>query len=111
MSNGSPGTVRPPGATTPTTQDLDTDTTSEAEREAARLPAEAERAEAEKRKRRVVITLNKLGAAAITVRREFVTAMVARRTLPKGAATFVADCLARDSYLLTHHHADTTASS
>ena len=106
MSNGSPGTVRPPRATTATTQDLDTDTTSEAEREAARLPAEAE-----KRKRRVVITLNKLGAAAITVRREFVTAMVARRTLPKGAATFVADCLARDSYLLTHHHADTTASS
>jgi integrase/recombinase XerC len=25
------------------------------------------------------------------------------KTLPKGAATFVADCLARDSYMLTQH--------
>jgi ParB family transcriptional regulator, chromosome partitioning protein len=65
-------------ATTATTQDVDTDTTSEAEREAARLRAEAERAEAEKRERRKVIALNRLGAAAITVRREFVTTLVAR---------------------------------
>ena len=46
---------------------------SDAEREAARLRAEAERAEAERRERRKVITLNKLGAAAIEVRRQFVT--------------------------------------
>ncbi|MDP7739493.1 hypothetical protein [Mycobacterium paragordonae] len=32
------------------------------------------------------------------------------KTAPKGAALFVADCLARDSYLLTNHNAaDTTA--
>ena len=48
---------------------------SDAEREAARLRAEAERAEAERRK---VITLNELGAAAIEVRRQFVTTLLAR---------------------------------
>jgi len=28
------------------------------------------------------------------------------KTLPKGAATFVAECLARDSYMLTQHNRD-----
>jgi ParB family chromosome partitioning protein len=28
------------------------------------------------------------------------------KTLPKGAATFVGDCLARDSYMLTQHNRD-----
>ena len=51
---------------------------SDAEREAARLRAEAERAEAERRERRKVITLNKLGAAAIEVRRQFLTTLLAR---------------------------------
>ena len=82
---------------------------SDAEREAARLRAEAERAEAERRERRKVITLNKLGAAAIEVRRQFVTTLLARKTLPKGAATFLADCLARDSYMLTQHNRDDVA--
>jgi ParB family chromosome partitioning protein len=50
----------------------------DAERVAARLRAEAERAEAERRERRKVITLNKLGAAAIEVRRQFVTTLLAR---------------------------------
>ena len=31
------------------------------------------------------------------------------KTLPKGAATFLADCLARDSYLLTQHNRDDVA--
>ena len=31
------------------------------------------------------------------------------KTLPKGAATFVADCLARDSYMLTQHDGPSTA--
>jgi ParB family transcriptional regulator, chromosome partitioning protein len=30
------------------------------------------------------------------------------KTPPKGAATFIADCLARDSYLLTNHNAQAT---
>ena len=84
-------------------------TTSDAEREAARLRAEAERAEAERRERRKVVTLNKLGAAATEVRRQFVTTLLARKTLPKGAATFLADCLARDSYMLTQHNRDDVA--
>ncbi len=50
--------------------------------------------------------MNKLGAAATGVRRQFVTTLLARKTLPKGAATFVADCLARDSYMLTQHNRD-----
>jgi hypothetical protein len=53
-----------------------------------------------------VVNLNKLGAAATGVRRQFVTTLLAR---PKGAATFVADCLARDSYMLTQHNRDEAA--
>jgi ParB family transcriptional regulator, chromosome partitioning protein len=79
-------------------------------REAPRQKAEDERAEAEKRERRKVLALNKLGDAAMLVRREFVTKLLTRKTPPKGAAIFVARVLARDSYLLTHHNAlDTTA--
>jgi ParB family transcriptional regulator, chromosome partitioning protein len=90
------------------TTDLDNDA-SEADREAARQRAEAEAAEAKKRERRMVVTLNKLGAAATGVRRQFITTLLARKTLPKGAATFVADCLVRDSYLLTQHDGPATA--
>ena len=79
-------------------------------REAARQQALAERADAEKRERQKVLVLNKLGAAAMSVRREFVKKLLARKTPPKTAATFVANCLARDSYLLTNHNGlDTTA--
>ena len=35
--------------------------------------------------------------------------MLRSKTLPKGAATFVADCLVRDSYLLTQHDGPATA--
>jgi ParB family transcriptional regulator, chromosome partitioning protein len=80
-------------------------------REAARQKAQAERDEAEKRERRTVLALNKLGDAAMSVRREFVKKLLARKTPPKGtAAIFVANCLARDSYLLTNHNGlDTSA--
>src|SRR6185436_8907894 len=40
------------------------------------------------------------------VRRQFITTLLARKTLPKGAATFVADCMARDSHMLTQHNRD-----
>jgi len=56
-----------------------------------------------------VLALNKLGAAAIAVRREFLTKLLSRKTAPKGAAAFVADALARDAYMLTGLHADETA--
>jgi ParB family transcriptional regulator, chromosome partitioning protein len=58
--------------------DLDDDA-----REAARQQAATERAEAEKRERRKVLALNKLGDAALSVRREFVKKLLARR-LPRG---------------------------
>ena len=87
------------------TDDLDREA-SDADREAARARAEAEQADAAKRERRIVVNLNKLGAAAAGVRRQFITTLLARKTLPKGAATFVADCLARDSYMLTQHNRD-----
>lgn len=79
-------------------------------REAARQQAAIDKAETEKRERRKVLALNKLGDAALGVRREFVKKLLARKTPPKGAGLFVADCLARDSALLTHNGAlDTTA--
>ena len=76
----------------------------------ARQQADVERAEANKLERRKVLALNKLGDAALSVRRDFVKRLLARKTAPKGAAMFIADCLARDSYLLTNNKAlDTTA--
>jgi hypothetical protein len=58
---------------------------SAADREAARLRTEAEQAEPKKRERRIVVTLNKLGAAATGVRRQFVTTLLAR----------LVDCISR----------------
>lgn len=79
-------------------------------RQAARQQAEAKRAEAERRERRKVLALNRLGDAALGVRREFVKKLLARKTTPKGAALFVASSLARESYLLTNPEAlDTSA--
>jgi ParB family chromosome partitioning protein len=71
--------------------------------------AAAARAEAAKREWRKVITLNKLGNAAIAVRRDFMRELLTRKTPPKGAGVFVAGCLARDSYLLTQNQADDIA--
>lgn len=65
---------------------------------------------AQRRERRKVIVLNKLGEAAQVVRREYVTKLLARKTAPKGAATFVAHCLTRDHFILSQNHGpDTTA--
>jgi ParB family chromosome partitioning protein len=103
---GTPGSIAVKATRRAADADSHDSDDSDAERDAARLRAEAERAEAERRERRKVITLNKLGAAAIEVRRQFVTTLLSRKTLPKGAATFLADCLARDSYMLTQHNRD-----
>jgi ParB family chromosome partitioning protein len=83
--------------------DADTD------RDEARARREAEAAEAAKRERRMVLALNKLGDAAMGVRREFVRKLLARKAAPKGAAIFVAGCLARDKFLLDEHHGDEVA--
>lgn len=65
---------------------------------------EAAQQEAERRERRKVLVLNRLGDAAESVRREYVTKLLARKTAPKGAATFVAHCLTRDPYILSQNH-------
>ena len=75
--------------------------------EAARLQAEAD--EQARIERRRVVRLNKLGVAAEGVRREWVTALLTRKTAPKGAARFVAERLATDPDLLMRNKATTTA--
>lgn len=91
------------------TVDLDGD--QDAELRAAREKALAEAAsEAQRRERRKVIALNRLGDAATEVRRDFVTKLLLRKTAPKGAAIFVADCLTREPALISDYHgAHTTA--
>ena len=59
-----------------------------------------ERKAAEKAERRRVIVLNKAGDAAQSVRREFITGLLQRKTPPKGTAQFVAERLIADPYLL-----------
>ena len=73
---------------------------------AAAAAALDEKVEAEKRERRRVLALNRLGDAALSVRRDFVRKLLTRKSPPKGAAVFVARTLSRDGYLLTNHKAD-----
>ena len=84
-------------------------TSTDEDQDEARARREAEAAEAAKRERRKVLALNKLGDAAIGVRREYVRKLLARKVPPKGAAIFVARCLARDKFLLDQHHGDDIA--
>lgn len=74
---------------------------------AALAKAQAEHAETERRERKKVITLNRLGDAARQVRRDFVTKLLTRKTPPKGAAIFIADCLIREPALINDYHAAT----
>lgn len=55
---------------------------------------------AEKAVRRRLIALNKAGDAAMSVRRKFVAELLQRKTPPKGTATFIAERLIGDPYLL-----------
>jgi ParB family chromosome partitioning protein len=86
--------------------EISSGTGQDAEAQARR---EAEAAEAAKRERRKVLALNKLGAAAAIVRRDYVRKLLARKAPPKGAAVFIAECLARDKFLLQENHGDDTA--
>lgn len=65
--------------------------------------------EAEKRERRKVLALNKAGDTAQGVRRAFVTTLLQRKTLPKGAAVFIAKTLTADPTLLGGYTAAATA--
>ncbi|WP_441964505.1 ParB/RepB/Spo0J family partition protein [Mycolicibacterium houstonense] len=79
---------------------------------AAEVLTEAQRqeqeAEDQRRARRKVIALNRLGEAATGVRREFVTKLLTRKTLPKGASIFIAECLFREPALINDYHAAAT---
>ena len=67
------------------------------------VDAEAQ-ADADRRARRMVIALNKLGDAAIPVRRQWIrTTLLARKTPVKGGPTFVATALVNDPHLITDY--------
>lgn len=68
--------------------------------------AEARQQEAERRERRKLLALNRLGDAAAVVRRDYVTKLLARKTPPKGAATFTAYCLIRDRFIQSQNHGE-----
>ncbi|ORA26314.1 ParB/RepB/Spo0J family partition protein [Mycobacterium aquaticum] len=73
----------------------------------AEADAAAQRDAELRRERRKVIILNRMGDSAAHVRREFVTKLLTRKTPPKGAAIFVADCLVRDPALIKEFHGAT----
>ena len=56
-----------------------------------------------------MIALNRLSEAALSVRREFVRKLLARKSVPKGAAIFVAQCLTCDKRLPDEYHGDEIA--
>ena len=71
------------------------------ERERAR----EEQADLERAERRKLIALNKLGAAAATVRREWVRdTLLSGKTAPRGAALFLAMVAATKPYLFDDYH-------
>lgn len=76
-----------------------------AARAATLAQAQAQQAETQRRERRKDLALNRLGEAATQVRREFVTKLLARKTLPKGASIFIAECLIREPALINDYHA------
>lgn len=69
------------------------------------------RKEAEKREKRKVVQLNKLGAAAIETRRQWVTTFLTTKTPPKGAAIFLAQTLTKRPALLSGYNAKSTAAA
>lgn len=77
--------------------DLATDSVDVAETSGRETAA----AQARREERRRVIELNKRGAAAKGRRIEFLARLMSGRTMPAGAAQFVAESLARDAALLS----------
>lgn len=96
--------ILPPGAR-PTPEAATDPDASDEDKARAAAEAEAARADALRRERRKVIALNRLGDAAMHVRRDFVRKLLARKTAPKGAAIFVATCLTREPALINDYHA------
>lgn len=78
--------------------------------EALETAEDLQRKAEEKAERRRVIALNKAGEAAEAVRRKFVANLLKRKTPPKGAALFVAQCLTKDANLLGFYNSTDVAS-
>ncbi|WP_216898420.1 ParB N-terminal domain-containing protein [Nocardia alni] len=76
--------------------------------EAARRAAEEQR-EKDRQKRRMVIALNIQGTVAKEERCAFVRRLLSRKTLPTGAAAFVAESLLIEPELVNRHLAQATA--
>jgi ParB family transcriptional regulator, chromosome partitioning protein len=68
--------------------------------------AQARLQEGDRRERRKVVALNRLGEAAAVVRLQYVTKLLARKTPPKGAATFTAYCFTRDRFIQSQNHGE-----
>ena len=83
--------------------EVDEDDDAAQARAVALAKAQAQVAEHQRRERRKVIALNRLGDAAITVRRDFVANLLTRKTLPKGAAVFIAGCVLREPGLISDY--------
>lgn len=71
--------------------------------------AAAAKKDAESAARRQTLRFNKLGDAALTVRRAWVSELLARKTPPTSAAVFVASALAAELGLLSQNKTATTA--
>jgi ParB family chromosome partitioning protein len=67
------------------------------------------RAEQEREERRRVLALNKLGAAAVTVRQAWVRELLARKSAPKGTAVFVAQSITKHFGLIDDYRGKMTA--
>lgn len=93
--------LEPAGLQLRTTATDITSAGTDSEEPTAQAEAEHAAAQARRDERRRVIELNKRGAAAKSRRIEFLNRLLSGRSLPAGAAQFVAESLARDSGLLS----------
>lgn len=74
-------------------------------------PAAGGMTEEEKLARRTTIENNKAADSAEVVRREFLTTLLSRKSVPKGTAAFIAHTLTHSEYMVSKgsNHADLTA--
>ncbi|MBF6331889.1 ParB/RepB/Spo0J family partition protein [Nocardia transvalensis] len=96
----------------PASAEHSTDTADDELAARRRADAEARAAAAREEQRlalRRVRELNKQGVAAMQARREFVTRLLARKTLPTQAVRFITDSLIADPGLLSEYNALDTA--
>jgi len=82
-----------------------TDAAADDETDEQKEARQAEAAQAKKAERARVVANNKAWRTAVTVRRDWITAFLGRKTLPKDAGVFVALSLANHTQALTDYKA------